>query len=122
MTGGISQASGLSHRSLSLILTATFAGWSGISVHCQVMTLCGGRGLSFKPYVIAKAVQGLLCGGIMAAILALRPTWIHPAEGTVVDAILAFTSLGNIPAPALLTDGAFIIGWVLSWANIWKRK
>ena len=60
ITGGISQASTLSGGAC-LILTAAFAGWSGISVHCQVMTRCGGRGLSFKPYLIAKAFQGLLC-------------------------------------------------------------
>ena len=122
MTGGISQASGLSNRTWGLILTAAFAGWSGISVHCQVMTLCGGRGLSFKPYLIAKAAQGLLCAGMMAAILSLRPEWVHPAEGAVVDAILAFTSLRDISAPALLTDGVFIAGWVLSRAEAWRRK
>ncbi len=119
MTSGISQASGLSHQEWGLILTAAFAGWSGLSVHCQVMTLCGGRGLSFKPYLIAKSVQGVLCGGIMAAILTLRPEWIHPAEGAVMDAILAFTSLRDISVPALVTDGVFMAGWVLSRVKSW---
>ena len=114
MTGGISLASTLTKGEWGLILTAVFAGWSGISVHCQVMTLCGGRGLSFKPYLIAKGAQGLLCGGVMAAILTLKPDWINSAEGAVMDAILAFTSLRDISIPALLTDGIFVIGWILS--------
>lgn len=122
MTGGISLASSLPHREWGVILAAVFAGWSGISVHCQVMTLCGGRGLSFKPYVIAKAVQGILCGVIMAAILTLRPDWINPVEGVVMDAILAFASLRDIPIPALLTDFFFMAGWILSRIGSWGKN
>jgi sporulation integral membrane protein YlbJ len=121
MTGGISLASSLGDHRLGLILTAAFAGWSGISVHCQIMTLCGGRGLSFKPYFLAKAVQGLLCGGIMGAILTLKPAWVNPAEGAVMDAILAVTSLQDISIPALLTDGVFAVGWILSRVDGWRR-
>ena len=114
MTGGISLASGLSSRVWGLILTAVFAGWSGISVHCQVMTLCAGRGLSFKPYVIAKAVQGILCGVVMGAILTFKPAWLNPADGVIMDALLAFTSLRDISIPALITNGVFMVGWILS--------
>ena len=114
MTGGISLASTLPGRRWGLILTAVFAGWSGISVHCQIMTLCGGRGLSFKPYLLAKGAQGLLCGLVMAVILTVRPHWIHSAEGVVMDAILAVTSLRDISVPALVTDGIFAVGWILS--------
>ena len=114
MTGGISLASTLASREWGLILTAAFAGWSGISVHFQVMTLCAGRGLSFKPYVIAKAFQGILCGLVMAAILTLKPAWLNPADGVILDAILAFTSLRDISVPALITNGVFMAGWVLS--------
>ncbi len=121
MTGGISLASTLSDREWGLILTAAFAGWSGISVHCQVMTLCGGRGLSFKPYLIAKGVQGILCGGVMAVILTLKPDWINPAEGAIMDALYAFASLKDISVPALITNGAFMAGWVLSRVKSWRR-
>jgi hypothetical protein len=114
MTGGISLASTLASREWGLILTAAFAGWSGISVHFQVMTLCAGRGLSFKPYLIAKAFQGILCGVVMAAILTLKPAWLNPADGVLLDAILAFTSLRDISLPDLITNGVFMAGWVLS--------
>lgn len=120
MTGGISLASTLTSREWGLILTAAFAGWSGISVHFQVMTLCAGRGLSFKPYLIAKAVQGILCGAVMAAILTLKPAWLNPADGVILDAILAFTSLRDISVPALITNGVFMAGWVLS--RVGKRE
>ena len=122
MTSGISLASSLSDREWGIILTAAFAGWSGISVHCQVMTLCAGRGLSFKPYILAKTAQGLLCGAVMAAILLLRPQWIRVSNDAVMDAILAFTALKDISIPALLTDGIFMMGWVISRTRSWRKN
>ena len=114
MTGGISLASALQEGGMGMILTAAFAGWSGISVHCQIMTLCGGRGLSFRPYFIAKAVQGVLCGRIMAVLLTITPHWIHPAVGTVMDAIAAITSWKEVTLPAMATNAVFAVGFVLS--------
>lgn len=114
MTGGIGQAATLANGRLGLILTASFAGWSGLSVHCQVMALCGGRGLSFKPYLLAKAVQGVLCGFVTAVLLYWVPELTDPAEGVVTDAILAFMSMKSFTLPAILTDGVFILGWVIS--------
>lgn len=122
MTGGISQASMLADEGWRLILTAVFAGWSGLSVHCQVMTLCGGRGVSFRPYLIAKGVQGILCGVVMAVVLGWFPDLLSPAEGTVTDAIAVFTSLKDITVPALLTDGVFVAGWVLSRVERWRGR
>ena len=120
MTGGISQASCLT-GDWALILTAAFAGWSGISVHCQVMTLCGGRGLSFKPYILAKIFQGLLCGVVTAVILRWYPSLMRPAEGVVTDAILVFMSMKDITVPALLTDGLFVAGWIISRVEKWGK-
>ena len=119
MTGGIGQASALSGDT-GLILTAVFAGWSGVSVHCQVMTLCGGRGLSFKPYLLAKALQGVLCGVVTAVILRWFPGLMGPADGVVTDAILVFMSMKDIPLPALVTDGVFVAGWVISRVEKWR--
>ncbi len=117
MTGGIGQASALESGSLGVVLTAAFAGWSGISVHCQILTLCGGRGISFKPYLLAKAAQGVLCGVVMAVLLRWHPDLLSPAEGRLTDAIAVFTSLRDIPVPALLSDGIFVAGWVLSYGG-----
>ena len=116
MTGGISRAAALP-REWGVILTAAFAGWSGISVHCQVMTLCGGRGLSFRPYLLAKAAQGLLCGGVTALLLRCFPALLTSAEGGVTDAILVFTSLRSFTIPALVTDTLFVAGWILTQAG-----
>ena len=123
MTGGISAASTLSSRQIGLVLTAALAGWSGLSVHCQVIALCGGRGLSFRPYLLAKIAQGFLAGVVMAVILTcLGPTLLAPGQGVMapghdtlvgaVDALAALAALRDVSVPALISDVIFILGWI----------
>ena len=45
----------------TLIFSAFFVGWSGLSVILQTAALCNMAGLSCKRFVKAKAVQGILC-------------------------------------------------------------
>ncbi len=128
LTGGISEASGHASFDMALILSASLAGWSGLSVHCQVLSLCGGRGLSFKPYLIAKAAQALLAGGAMAVLLRYgNPSWFSPGEasvmgGTIGEALRTVQSLKQISIPALIGDGAFIAGWLLTEVRRWNRS
>ena len=112
MTGGISSAASMGKW--GIILTAAFAGWSGISVHCQIMTLCGGRRLSFRPYLLAKSLQGLLCGGIMAVILCLFPDCGSGTVGTVMDALAPLTAWKEVTVPVIVTNIVFVVGFLLS--------
>lgn len=129
LTGGISEASGHSSVEMALILSAALAGWSGLSVHCQVLSLCGGRGLSFKPYLIAKVAQALIAGVAMALLLRYgNPAWFSLGEqsvmgvgGTIGEALRTVRSLKEISIPALIGDGAFIAGWLLSEVRRWSR-
>lgn len=59
MTGGASAASALSPTILGALLAAFCLGWSGLSVHCQVLSLCGTR-IGAMRYVISKLIQGIL--------------------------------------------------------------
>ena len=123
ISGGISEAAEMATAEtfatlapeISLVLAAMIAGWSGISVHCQVMTLCGGRGLSFRPYLIAKAVQGLLCGALMMLALGIAdPAWLSPATDTVVGTLLDVTAGLRLPAlPAMLSYAGMLVGGAL---------
>ncbi len=114
MTGGISEAAGLSSEKAAVAMAAGIAGWSGLSVHFQVMSLCGGRGLSFKPYIIAKAVQGILCATAVTVILSIgNPVWLAPAKDTLMNAIVVVTSMKDFSVPAILSNGVFILGWVI---------
>lgn len=70
MSGGIARAAQLANREQAVMLCAALSCWSGVSVLCQIMTVCHGRGFRFLPYVLAKLAQGLLAA--VLCFLALR--------------------------------------------------
>ncbi len=57
------------------VLCALFLGWSGLSVHFQIMSVCSGRDVSFKKYLIAKGLQGVIC----AALVLISLTFFFPS-------------------------------------------
>ena len=72
LSGGVSAASALADRPFALVLTGAAVGWSGISVHCQILSLCDGLELSTRPYLIAKLLQAVMCPLIMILLGRLR--------------------------------------------------
>ncbi len=72
LSSGVGMAAELPARS-AILLTAAALGWSGLSVHLQVMTVCAGQKLSFKPYLLAKMSQGIVCSALIAIFLKLFP-------------------------------------------------
>lgn len=78
LSGGVSKASTLSNAPLAALLCAFAAGWSGLSVHCQVLSVCDGKGLSFGPYFIAKLIQGILCALLMGVAVYFCPALLQP--------------------------------------------
>ena len=75
LSSGAKAASGISNPTGAIVLCALLLGWSGLSVHLQIMSVCSGRGISFKPYFIAKSAQGM----ISAAITFLAVRFLYPA-------------------------------------------
>ncbi len=56
-----------------LILTSFIIGFSGLSVHIQVMAVTARSGLSLKPYILGKLLHGAAAAGLTAAALKLFP-------------------------------------------------
>ncbi len=55
-------------------LLATFCvGWGGLCVHAQLLSMVEHTGLSLRPYLCLKAMQGLLCMLSVWLLLALFP-------------------------------------------------
>ena len=81
LSGGVSQASSLGNTMLAAALCAFSAGWSGLSVHCQVLSVCDGKGLSFRKYFLAKLMQGIVCALLFGLVLYLFPDLTVPAHG-----------------------------------------
>lgn len=71
LSGGVSAASMISNQKLAKILTGATVGWSGISVHCQLLSLCDGHNISLCPYLIAKLAQAVICAVVMCALFLL---------------------------------------------------
>lgn len=76
---GMSQAAALSPPILAAFLCAFAAGWSGISVHCQALSVCDRSPLSLRPYLYAKAAQAILTPLILGIIIGLCPNLLIPA-------------------------------------------
>lgn len=81
LSGGVSQACALPSAFASAMLCAFAVGWSGISVHCQILSVCDGTQLSLRPYASAKIIQALLCPLLFAIVLMLFPSLLIPAVG-----------------------------------------
>lgn len=64
ITSGTLACADIPSHSLRACACGAMIGWSGLSVHFQIVALCDGYGLSFKKYFLLKAIQGLLCATI----------------------------------------------------------
>lgn len=69
LSGGMSLIAAQKNTTVALPLCACAVGWSGLSVHCQVLSVCDGRDLSHRPYFLAKLFQSVLCGLLFPWIL-----------------------------------------------------
>lgn len=87
LSGGVSAAAAIGPTPTGLCLTAFIIGWSGLSVHFQIMSLCRGRGLSFKGYFVAKLCHGTLNALMAAAIYVISPSAFAPQSDSTAASI-----------------------------------
>ena len=72
VSGGVSALCRL-QGNIGVVLSAAALGWSGFCVHFQVMSLCSGRGISFKRYFLSKIAQSFLSAALSAIFLRIVP-------------------------------------------------
>lgn len=65
LTSGVRAAASISNPLAAAIFGALTVGWSGLSIHCQLLTLCDGRGLSYRFYFRARLAEALICALIV---------------------------------------------------------
>ena len=96
LSGGIARAAQIENATQAAMLCAALASWSGLSVMCQIMTVCRGRGFSFVPYLLAKAVQALVAAAL---------------TGLAVHYLLPLLPPENVHTAVILPEGtAYILG------------
>lgn len=98
LSGGVSVASALTPPRLSALFTAFAVGWSGLSVHCQVLSVCDGRGLRMRRYFFAKLIHGLLTAAGFAWVLRLFPSLLIPTAQSAE----ALAPAAGLPAVTVL--------------------
>ena len=77
-----------------------------------------------RPYIIAKAVQGLLCATIMGILwMVMGASFLLPDEETVMDTVITIgTSFKDWTVPAMLSNAGFILGWLVSLCRRWRKN
>ncbi|MBQ9161918.1 MAG: hypothetical protein IJX74_01445 [Clostridia bacterium] len=94
ISGGVSRAANSSSLFTSAVLCALIAGWSGLSVHFQIISICSGRGISFKPYFVAKLFQGVLSAVLTGMILHFFPSLLTTQTSANADDFVYFSAYG----------------------------
>lgn len=84
-----------------LVLTSFVIGFSGFSVHLQVIAVTAGAGLSLAPYIIGKLLHGVIAAALTFAALRFLPLDI-PAFAPSAPVSAAFAAVPVLIAAASL--------------------
>ena len=105
MTSGIKKLSAAQcSLSIKLILSSLILGWSGLSIHFQTKSIVGSTDLSFKKYILAKLLHG-----IIAAIYTAIALKFVPFEKLVFSNNSDIISVGNNTSDILHTATMIIM-------------
>ena len=116
LSGGIMETSEIANYAVAGCLTAFLCGWSGMSVHLQILSLCDELPASdiprIRPYLLCKLIQGILCALLCGCILYFFPSF-RPISGQLSSAttLPAFRSTQGILliyATLIFTTFAFL--------------
>ncbi|MGM9683022.1 MAG: hypothetical protein ACI3XQ_05435 [Eubacteriales bacterium] len=99
LTGGVCSASGLTPVGVGAVMAAFAVGWSGLSVHFQIISLCNGINISFRPFFAAKLAQGII-NAIMMRI------YLHFARDSFIFDV---KSVAVLPVGSGATHGTFAV-------------
>ena len=114
MSGAVEMASEIGNRELGMVLTALICGWSGLSIHFQIISICIEDRISFVPYFAAKTAQAIISA--LSMLLYVR----------VIDRSLpslsVFAPLPSIPQGSLLSNAVFVLGVIqVCYSHLKKR-
>lgn len=93
LTTGAAACAALDSPSLSAVLCAAAAGWSGLSVFLQIYSLSRTEReeISLAPYVLSRAVSSAVCAAITALAIRLCPSLV-PIRENAEDVFLPSVS------------------------------
>ena len=120
LTSGVCSAAAIGNFKTAAVLCAFFAGWSGLSVHFQIMSICADKGISFRNYFLAKLCQGILCAGLM--MLSLK--FIYTREPNFAEDVFLYLQGQNIPSQIItkIAVVSALIVLILLFAIVFRNK
>lgn len=102
MSGAVDMAAEISNKSLGMVITALICGWSGLSIHFQVISICIDDGISFVPYFAAKTAQALISGlGMLLYVRVIDPS---------LPSVSVFASFSPVVEGVFLSNSVFVFG------------
>ena len=69
LTQGMTHAALCPSPKVGMIFAAASSGWSGLSVHFQIMSICRDTSVSFRPYFLSKLGAAIINTAIVALII-----------------------------------------------------
>ncbi len=118
MSGAVGEASKIENRALGMVITALICGWSGLSIHFQIISICIEDGVSFVPYFAAKTAQALLSA--LGMILYVRI--IDPSSSSLSVFATSPSVAAGSAAVAFLSKALFSLGVIQVLYSHLKKK
>lgn len=105
-----------------LALSSLIVGFAGLSVHVQVMSVVAGHELSLKPYIIGKALHGIIAAVYMYIIyLIAKPAVGVFNAGTSLDICGGF-AIGSVYVMFTVISLLLIVLSVVVWKLLCEAK
>lgn len=117
LTTGAAACAALASPSLSIVLCAAAAGWSGLSVFLQIYSLSRTEreDISLAPYLLSKSISSTVCAAITTLAIRFFPSLI-PVKESAEDVFLPSISF---PAAFISAVNVFFITTALIY--IYKK-
>lgn len=109
MTGGVSAAAALP-LSVAIPMAAAITGWSGLSVHFQLVGICGEHKFSLRPYFFSKITCALLNTAVISLLVRVFASKLSfDTAGSITSLILLEYSPLSLVSLALFVGGCAML-------------
>ena len=128
LSTGVCSASALDTPAMAAVLCATIVGWAGLSVHCQVLSVCDGCPVAMGWFWLSRVLQALLCGGGMALLICMGVVRVERLpEPTVLRELMVSGSVVHVGSFArgfgVACNVALLLALVVAaWYTIKRRR
>ena len=111
LSSGVWTLSGAGGMAGRMSMAAFMLGWAGLSVHCQVLSVLGGSGLSVRTYIAGKFLHGGLAALFTALLVRLFPLK-EPVAAYLAEQVEGIAGIDFSTALTISTTAAWVM-WLL---------